>query len=448
MAARYQISGRGAAEIAASVEAGVRSGDLAPGATLPPVRELATRLGVATATVAAAYKGLRDRGVVETAGRNGTRVRSRPPVASRVARRAPAPPGTLDLSTGEPDIRLLPTNGSALRRLAASSAWPVGYAAAGPLPELVAVARDRLAADGAPVAGAELTVTSGTLDAVERLLTSRLRPGDRVGIEDPAWANLIDLVAALGLQPVPIPIDDDGPTVDGLRRALAQGVAAVAVTSRAQNPTGAAITPERAAGLRRVLADYPDVLLIEDDHAAELAEEPLSTVGSPGRPWALVRSLSKPYGPDLRVALVAGDPASIARVAGRMRLGSGWVSTVLQRLVVELWQDERTTATVARARTQYTRRRTALRDALHQRGITARGRSGINVWVSTSDEAGAVATMRDLGYAVAPGSLYRLASPPAFRLSVGALDLSEVDKVAAAVAVAVGEPSASPALLR
>ena len=70
---RYQVTGRGAAEIAASVEAGVRSDALPPGSSVPPVRTLATSLGVATATVAAAYKLLRDRGVVETAGRLGTR---------------------------------------------------------------------------------------------------------------------------------------------------------------------------------------------------------------------------------------------------------------------------------------------------------------------------------------------------------------------------------------
>ena len=41
---------------------------------------------------------LRDRGVVETAGRNGTRVRHRPPVTSRLARVVPAPASASDAS--------------------------------------------------------------------------------------------------------------------------------------------------------------------------------------------------------------------------------------------------------------------------------------------------------------------------------------------------------------
>src|SRR5262249_48902045 len=160
---------------------------------------------------------------------------------------------------------------------------------------------DRMAADGVPAAA--VTVTSGTLDAVERLLSAYLRPGDRVAVEDPCWANLVDLIAALGLVAVPVPVDDEGPTGSGLRDALASGVAAIVVTTRAQTPTGAAVSPARAAVLRPILAAHPDVLVIEDDHAAELAEVPLAPLAGAGPTWAFMRSVSKPYGPDVRVAL-------------------------------------------------------------------------------------------------------------------------------------------------
>src|SRR5204863_10194520 len=125
---------------------------------------------------------------------------------------------------------------------------------------------------------------------------------------------------------------------------------AVVVTTRAHNPTGAAVSAARASALRQLLRGYREVLVIEDDHAAELSTTPPHPLaGATGR-WAFVRSASKPYGPDLRLAVVAGDPATVARVEGRMRVGAGWVSTVLQRLVPARWQDDAVARRVARAR--------------------------------------------------------------------------------------------------
>jgi len=425
------------------VEAGVRDGRLPAGAALPPVRGLADELGVSPATVAAAYRSLRQRGVVETAGRNGTRIRARPAVAGpRAALRLPVPPGVRDLSAGEPDPRLLPPMGPALRRLAADAGVPAGYRDAGPVPELVDLARDRLAADGVSMRGAELTITGGALDGLERLLSAHLRPGDRVAVEDPGWANLLDLAAALGLDAVGVPVDDDGPTEAGLRAALASGARAVVVTTRAHNPTGAALSRNRAAALRAVLRDAGDVLVVEDDHAGELAEVPLHALAGATARWAFLRSVSKPYGPDLRLAVLAGDEATVARVVGRMRLGAGWVSTLLQRLVIQLCRDEAVHARVRRAAATYAARREALRDALRARGLPARGRSGINVWLPVPDETAAVGRLREQGYAVAPGSLYRLNSPPAIRLTTSDLGLGEVPRLADAVAAAVrGTPA-------
>ncbi|WP_422770730.1 aminotransferase class I/II-fold pyridoxal phosphate-dependent enzyme [Plantactinospora sp. WMMC1484] len=433
MPVRYQIAGTTSVEIAASVEAGVRTGGLPAGAPLPAVRALAQRLGVSPATVAKAYQGLRQRGVVETAGRNGTRIRPEPPLTGRrAALRLPAPPGALDLSVGEPDPTLLPPLGPHLVALAGTAGGPVNYRDGGVLPELVDAARVRLAADGVPAEA--VTVTGGASDGLERLLVGNLRAGDAVAIEDPGWANTIDLVATLGLRAVPMPIDDAGPTEAGLRAALAGGVRAVVVTSRAQNPTGAVVTAGRAASLRAVLAGHPDVLLIEDDHAAEISVEPLHTLAGATRSWAFVRSASKPYGPDLRLAVLAGDEVTVARVAGRLRVGSGWVSTVLQRLTLALWQDPATAERIALARASYAGRIAALRAALAERGLTGHGRTGINVWVPVPDETRAVAVLRDAGYVVAPGSLFRLASGAGIRITVSPLTGAEIPPLADAVA--------------
>lgn len=444
MLTQYQVTGSSAASISASVEAGVRAGDLIAGAALPPVRVLAEALHVSPATVAKAYQQLRQRGVLETAGRHGTRVRHRPAVAgARSALRLAAPPGALDLSVGDPDTRLLPLLGPHLHEVAAELRGPVGYAA-GAMPELADAARPRLAADGIAIDGADVTVTAGTLDAIERLLTAHLRPGDAVAVEDPGWANLFDLLAALGLRAVPVAVDDEGPRAEALTDALAAGARAVVVTTRAHNPTGAAVTAARAEQLRAVFARHRDVLLIEDDHAAELAGVPLNSLAGATATWAFVRSASKPFGPDLRIAVLAGDEATVARVVGRMRIGAGWVSTMLQRLLLRLWRDDDVAATITAAADGYRQRRLALRDALSDRGLRAHGRTGINVWVRVPDETRAVSVLRDAGYAVAPGSLYRIDSPPGIRITVSPLAVTDIGPLADAVARAahLGPPPA------
>lgn len=417
------------------MESAVRAGDLQPGASLPPVRVLAADLGLSAGTVAAAYRTLRQRGVVETAGRHGTRVRGRPPVGVRSARRLAVPPGVRDLSTGSPDRRLLPQPGDWLPGLPVTHA---SYEDSGPVPALVDLAADRLRRDGVPLdAGTSLTVTSGALDGIERTLMAHLEPGDRVAVEDPGWANLLDLVAALGLVPVPVVVDAAGPGTEATRTALASGVRALLLTSRAQNPTGVAVTPDRAAELRAVLAEYSDVLVVEDDHAAELSDTPLAPVVGTTTRWAFIRSTSKPYGPDLRLAVMAGDEATVGRVAGRMRLGAGWVSTLLQHLVAAMWRDPRATGLVAHARTSYRQRREALLAALAGHGVVAHGRTGINVWVPVPDETRVVASLRDDGWAVAPGAMYRVASAPAIRITVSSLDMGDIAPLAAAVAAAI-----------
>jgi DNA-binding transcriptional MocR family regulator len=437
----FALAGRTASEISAAVEAGVRSGALQAGDALPPIRAAAGQLGVSPATVAAAYQALRQRGIAEAAGRQGTRVRPRPAVApARGQFRLEVPEGVLDLATGGPDPRLLPDVGPALAR-AAADAEPTGYAAEA-YPPLRAAARRTLTRDG--VDAGELAVAGGALDAIERLLGAHVLPGDRVAVEDPGWANLLDLVAALGLRPVPVPVDESGPDPQRLADALRGGARAFVVTSRAHNPTGASVTARRAAELRAVLAGHPDVLVIEDDHAAELSVEALHPLAGATEAWGFVRSVSKPYGPDLRLAVVAGDATSIGRLTGRQRLGTGWVSRILQRVVTDLWSDPAVAGVVAAARSEYETRRIGLVNALRERGLTVTGRTGLNVWVSVPDETTAVARLREAGFAVAPGALYRIATPPAIRITISALDPDVVPALADAVARTTRTGAAAP----
>jgi DNA-binding transcriptional regulator YhcF (GntR family) len=59
-------------QVRAQVVGQVDRGELAPGDRLPTVRRLAEDLGVATNTVARAYRELEQTGVIETRGRAGS----------------------------------------------------------------------------------------------------------------------------------------------------------------------------------------------------------------------------------------------------------------------------------------------------------------------------------------------------------------------------------------
>ncbi|RAO41768.1 putative transcriptional regulatory protein PtsJ [Micromonospora noduli] len=150
--------------------------------------------------------------------------------------------------------------------------------------------------------------------------------------------------------------------------------------------------------------------------------------------------MSKPFGPDLRMAVLVGDETTVARVSGRTRVGAGWVSTVLQRLVLALWRDPAVTELVQRAAQSYEQRREGLLAALAEHGLTAHGRSGINVWLPVADETSTVTALRDAGWAVAPGALYRIAAPPALRITVSSLDTADLVALAAALARAENPP--------
>lgn len=402
-------------------------GALRGGTRLPTVRALATKLGVSAATVASAYRDLRRRGLIVAAGRQGTTVAERGPVAPRG--RPSFAPGIRDLSGGNPDLALLPELGPHLRRISADH---VLYGAPSNDADLLQLAAARFEEDG--VSPDHLTVVGGALDGVERVLSAHLRPGDRVAIEDPCYAGVTDLVRSLGLITVPVAVDDRGAEPAALDVALRAGAGASVLTPRAQNPFGSVLDPGRAAELRSVFRRYPDALLIEDDHASEISGRPrasVATVRVPSHHWAQVRSVSKALGPDLRVAVVAGDETTVARVEGRRLIGAGWVSHLIQRLVVSLWDDPETERLLDRARATYDARRCALLEALAATGIEAHGASGLNVWIPVAHEDATVAALLDRGWGVLAGERFRIAAPRAIRVTTATLEPGEARRFAA-----------------
>jgi DNA-binding transcriptional MocR family regulator len=422
---QYRIRARNAAGLVGELETAVSEGKLRPGERLPSVRRLAAEAGISPATVAAGLAELRRRGVVITEPRRGTRIGAGPPVGS-IPAPMPVPAGASDLSRGNPDPALLPDLPAALAR----AELPVHlYGEAPELAGLIELARAQLHSDGVP--GEDLCIVSGAMDAIERVLQANLRPGDRVAVEDPGYSALYDLLRAEGLSLEPVPIDRRGMLAEGLSAAISRGAVAVVLTPRGQNPTGAALDAQRAAELRGILDRHPGLLVVEDDHLGPVAGSPLHTLLAGRTRWAATRSVAKALGPDLRLAVLAGDRRTITRVRGRQQCGPGWVSHLLQSLVLELWTDPEVQVLIGQAAKAYGERRRRLIGALEERGVEAEGSSGLNVWVPVPEEAGVMGALLQRGWVVAPGARYRLASStPAIRITTAALDAADSDRLA------------------
>jgi DNA-binding transcriptional MocR family regulator len=381
---------------------------------------------VSPATVAAAYRTLRQRGFVVAERGRGTSVATVPPV--RLSRAVELPAGVRDLASGNPDPQLLPSLAEAL-----ASVDPRHKLYGGPskLARLVGLAEADFAADG--VQG-DVAIVGGALDGIERLLQAHALPGDRVVVEDPSWPRIADLLHARGLRLEPVRVDGRGLVPDELARALERGAAAVIATPRGQNPTGAAVDGERGTELRGVLGRHPEVLVVEDDYVAAVAGAPYEPLHAESERWAVVRSLSKVVGPDLRIALVAGDALTISRLEGRQVLGPGWVSHLLQQTAAQLLASASTRKLLARTERTYAERRAALVGALAERGIEAQGDSGLGVWIPLAEEAATVQLLLERGWAVSPGERYRFRTPPGIRVTTTDLKPEEADLLAQDVA--------------
>jgi DNA-binding transcriptional MocR family regulator len=338
------------------------------------VRELAATLGVNRNTAVAAYRQLAQAGLVVSRGRAGTIMAGH----ESVAQEGYTPDTVLrDVGTGNPDPARIPDPTPALATL---TGRPVLYGEPVIDAQLDDWAREWVAAD--LDADFRITITSGAVDAVERLLAQALMRDDAVALEDPCFLASIHTVRLGGYRAVPVAVDEEGMTVDGLRQALDAGIRAVICTPRAQNPTGVSLSPARAADLRAVLADHPYALIIEDDHFSMLSERPYESLIGPGHQrFALVRSVSKFLGPDMCLAIAATDPDTAERLAMRLSPGTTWVSHLLQRLALAQLTDAGVRAEIAAAGAHYAERNAAFTARLHAHGLDAPASDGLSLWL-------------------------------------------------------------------
>ena len=421
MDAALDLDGRKASDISDSIEASIREGQLAAGAQLPTVRSLADQLQVSPSTVSAAYRHLRQRGVISTHGRGGTRVHSRPPVEV-------AKPFRLD--AGLRDLRgLVPASelGQILREVVQELAEHRQMDEEDEFELENRLAKD-LSADGINID--HVLAVGSAREGLSRVLESHLLPGDRVAIEAPSSGPVTEVLSLNGLDAVPVEMDRQGATAVSLAATL-NGVDAVILTPRAQDPTGAVMTSQRASEIRVELRRRPDVLLVEWDPQGPLAGTDYEPVADPDRShWATIRSYDDTFAGQLTLAAVAGDPVTLARVRGRQLLSGSGLPPLVRRLVANVLAHPGTPRRAEGQARQNGSRRVVLLAALRNRGIVGDGQSGPYIWVPTRDQAGTVDAMKAKGWLVGDAKRPTTTSPQGIRVSVADLDATSAARFA------------------
>lgn len=433
-AARLNLTERTSRGLADAVLAAIRTGELREGDVLPPIRSLAGDLQVSPTTVSSAWSLLTRSGAIATDGRRGTRVATGTHRPSRYRRALESGNSfTLDLSTGVPDPDLLPDITPALRALP-GRARPTSYLDDPVLPGLTQVLRSTW-----PSAIEAVTVVDGAMDAMQLIADTHLRFGDVVLVEDPTFPPILDILDSIGAVARGVAIDENGVVPSALAQALTRfRPAMVILQPRGQNPTGASLTAERASELADTLGSH-HALVVEDDATGDVASAAAVSLGDllPDRVLH-IRSFSKSFGPDLRLAAIGGPAALLNPIIDRRLFGQGWTSRLLQSLLLTLLTDDAVATEIASARCEYARRREALVDRLRQHGVEVHARDGINLWLPVVDEAAAMVRLASRGIGVASGTPFTVradATSAHVRVTTASL-ADDHDRVAAELAAA------------
>ena len=353
----------------------VRSGQLAPGTTLPSTRILAQDLGFSRGVVVDAYAQLAAEGFVH----------SRPGAATTVGyvqaealparwhnERPLARPGPeLDLRPGLPDLSAFPRRAwtaasrDVLRDLPDAE---LGYSEPwGPWELRRQLASYLARVRGAMTAPDGVVVVSGVTQGLSLLSRMLLRDCEaRIAVEDPSNAIQRHLLGRLGLTVVDVPVDESGLQVDVLAATKSR---AVLCTPAHQYPSGVVLSPARREQLLRWASEVGG-LIIEDDYDAEFRHDraPVGCLqGMDPQHVALVGSVSKTLAPALRIGWVVTPPRLLPALRAIKRDDDFGSNAINQHVLARLLESGAYDRHLRGMRRRYRQRRDAFIEALARR---------------------------------------------------------------------------------
>jgi GntR family transcriptional regulator/MocR family aminotransferase len=349
--------------------------------------------------VSDAYGQLAAEGWLVVAPRSGPRVAAVPRAASAAPEAAvPATAVRYDLRPGRPDFASFPRV-DWLRSLSAavrgSGDADLDYppvAGSPRLREVLVAYRGRVR--GTLATAADVIMCAGAAQAF--ITVADAMGGGRIAVEDPGHSEIRVLLARRGLEPVPVPVDDEGIVVD----ALPDDARAVLVTPAHQFPTGVVLSPARRAALLQ-WAELTGAFIVEDDYDAEYRYDRAPVGALQGlRPDLVVHvgSVSKTLAPALRLGWLIAPEAWRERLLASRELLDHGLPALEQIALADFIERGAYDRHLRRTARVYRRRRDALIAALGDATVTGAS-AGLHVAVHIpgADAAAVVKTCRERG---------------------------------------------------
>ncbi|SHW01110.1 transcriptional regulator with HTH domain and aminotransferase domain [Mycobacteroides abscessus subsp. abscessus] len=314
------LSGPAYSGLADAIRLLIVDGRLPVGARYPSERALADALRVSRTTVTAAYAQLREDGYLNA--RRGARSTTALPPTALTA--SPAPivrTGTLSLADAAPSAPAAATLEAFARaaQRVAPHLHDLGIELTG-VAELRQAIAERYCARGLPTDPDEIMVTTGALHAINLVLATYARPGDRVLIEQPTYHGAISLIAASGARPVPVSMAEDGWELDAVQAAMRQLAPTLAyLIVDNHNPTGLSLPAAGRERLARIISETRTRTIIDETICDIWLDEPLpplaSYLESRRDLMITVGSMSKSFWGGLRVGWIRAERSTLAAIA-------------------------------------------------------------------------------------------------------------------------------------
>ncbi len=245
---------------------------------------------------------------------------------------------SFDLSLGEPRRQVFP--GDLVKSVLNYEAINYYYPAYG-LNDLRSAIQERFYPNLSAHAYTVL-MTHGAINAIDLLMRSHLKAGDEILIPNPCFPPYHQLAAFVGakVKSYLMPRTTDGFEFDieGLRGSVGDQTKLLFINSP-HNPTGAMLSWTQRQSLRRLLEDFPQLLVISDEVYSDIIFEPGSHLSLAGlSPRVLVvNSFSKTFSMQgFRIGWILAPEAQIPLLSPYLQNSIGCVSSLGQEIVKEL----------------------------------------------------------------------------------------------------------------